>query len=311
MRCAFCFDSALNMAQNPPALAATVREIVYAGNSGNLLPSNKLKGASNYTTWCFMMKNLLVPDGLWKCVLGTDVDEDRNERAMCKINLNISNSCFPYVMPCTTAKQSWDALAAAFQNKGAGRKYRLQRSLFKIKLSDFESIEAYVSHVLSVKQTLSDIGKVMDDDLLANILLGGLPDSFEPMIMTLESLEDTLTSASVIKKLLSFHGGSETSSASVKPESALYAKGRSNRSNVVCFYCKKTGHIKLHCPSLKKKSENKKPVFTEKNYSQAQRAHIAQDRGTVASTSSVLDGEREVNLLTAALLTKDILSTPG
>jgi len=59
---------------------------------------------------------------------------------------------------------------------------------------------------------------------------------------------------------------------------------------------------------LKKKSENKKPVFTEKSYSQAQRAHVAQDRGTVASTSSGLDGEREVNLLTAALLTKDILS---
>jgi len=78
-----------------------------------------------------------------------------------------------------TAKEAWDTLEETFQDKGQKRKYAIQRSLFKVELSSFESIEAYLGHILSVHQTLTDIGAPFNDDILANIMLCGLPESFQ------------------------------------------------------------------------------------------------------------------------------------
>lgn len=206
----------------PPDPSSVTTTIVYGGNSGNLHPSKQLRGASNYATWKFEMKSLLVSDGLWKCILGTDTNADRDERALAKINLNLQSIVYPYVIGKQTAKEAWDTLEETFQDKGQKRKYALQRSLFKVELSSFESIEAYLGHILSVHQTLTDIGAPFNDDILANIMLGGLPESFQTIIDALEGVNGKLSSDIVKERLLSLHNGGHNGVGGSSSDSAIF-----------------------------------------------------------------------------------------
>ena len=292
------------MPLNQPTAATVTTHVVY-GNSGNLHPSAKLCGASNYATWKFEMQSLLISDGLWKCVMGADTDPDRDERALAKINLNVQRIVYPYIIGKEKAKDAWDALEATFQDKGHKGKYALQRSLFRIELTNFESIEAYVGHILLVHQTLTDIGAPFSDEILANIMLGGWPDSFATVIDALEGVNRELSSDIAKKKLLSLHNGGHGGTNATPSESAIFVKnkGAAGKSSVTCYYCKKVGHMKFACPVLKKKlsgGQSKSPV-SDKSSKPAVLATGSGSGYAVTSRPNVLDSEREVSLLSVAM----------
>ena len=294
------------MPLNQPTAVTVTTHVVY-GNSGNLHPSAKLCGASTYATWKFKMQSLLVSDGLWKCVTGADTDPDRDERALAKINLNVKRTVYPnpYAIVKEKAKDAWNALEATFQDKGHKRKYVLHRSLFRIELANFESIEAYVGHILLVHQTLADIGAPFSYDILTNIMLGGLPDSFATVIDALKGVNWELSSDIVKKKLLSLHNGGHVGTNALPSESAMFVKnkGAAGKSSVTYYYCKKVDHIKFACPVLKKKSgggQTKSPV-SDKSSKPAVLATGSGRGYAVTSRPNVLDSEREVSLLSVAM----------
>ncbi|XP_024887531.1 uncharacterized protein LOC112464636 [Temnothorax curvispinosus] len=111
----------------------------------------RLEGTKNYNNWKFTMKMSLIMDGLWNCVLGTDNDAIRDQRALAKICLNVQSACYAYVREANTSKQAWDNLQAAFE-----------------------------------VQQLADIGHKVNDEEVAMLLLGGLPAEFDPLVMGIE-----------------------------------------------------------------------------------------------------------------------------
>ena len=243
------------------------------GGSGNLHPHEKLEGATNYGTWSFTMKNMLIQDGLWKCVTGADTDEDRAERTLAKINLNVKPCCYPIVKRATSPRDAWNSLERAFEDKGYARRFGLQRYLFKIKLEDFESMESYVKKILEVNGTLSDIGAPLDDEMLANIMLGGLPPEYEPLIMALENTNAKLSTELIQSKLL-VQDGRRTENGTVNQSTAFKAsyhvkrkkfaganfpKSNNGRKSIACYYCKEEGHIKAQCPKLSATNKSKGP----------------------------------------------------
>jgi len=48
-------------------------------------------------------------------------------------------------------------------------------------------MEGYVNHVTGLSEHLSAMGAPLEEEYLGVILLQGLPDSYEPMIMALEN----------------------------------------------------------------------------------------------------------------------------
>lgn len=88
--------------------------IMAESSTGSLYNFEKLRGRENYIDWRFQMKNFLMHDDLWKCISGyaegdttsVEVRGRRDERAICKINLMVEKSVFPYVMQATTAAEA-------------------------------------------------------------------------------------------------------------------------------------------------------------------------------------------------------------
>jgi len=69
---------------------------------------------------------------------------------------------------------------------------------------------------------LTDIGAPFNDDILANIMLGGLPESFQTIIDALEGVNGKLSSDIVKERLLSLHNGGHNGVGGSSSDSAIF-----------------------------------------------------------------------------------------
>ncbi|KYM95809.1 hypothetical protein ALC62_13536 [Cyphomyrmex costatus] len=156
------------------------------------------------------MKNYLRHKNLWCTVIGysdddttnADVKARKDEKALSKINLMVEECCFSYLMTCDTAKDAWEALEKAFEDKGFNRRLELLSNLCSVRLENFPIMEAYVSEVMSISEKLRAMDKPVDDEFLGAVMLQGLTDEYQPMCMALEHSATVITSDLVKTKLL-------------------------------------------------------------------------------------------------------------
>jgi hypothetical protein len=126
------------------------------GVSSVLAGIQKLKGVVNYQDWKFQVRNYLEHRNLWSAVkpaistagLEEIVMADKDRRARTSICMLLEPICFAKVRTATTAKQAWTKLKEAYEDKGWGRKLRLQQSLWNCKLETCSSMDDYVTKVM-------------------------------------------------------------------------------------------------------------------------------------------------------------------
>nr|XP_034834737.1 uncharacterized protein LOC117991270 isoform X1 [Maniola hyperantus] len=183
------------------------------------------------------MQNYLLHEDLWFPIVGYPEGDTnaapvkiRNDaKALAKICLTLDGVAITHVRCAKTAAEAWEALKAAFEDKGMGRRLALERKLYRLSLSDFENIEQYIDAVLSTAQDLADIDKVIEDKSIAAILLGGLTSKYEPLIMALENCNIDITSDLVKTKLLNEMSKNDT----IPTNTVFQAKGMKSKPNEV------------------------------------------------------------------------------
>lgn len=159
-------------------------------------------------------------------------------------------------MNCATAYDLWTRLKELFEDKGLLRRITLLRKLVTTQLDACESMRAYVGDIFKTSNKLQGIGFEVPDEWLASILLAGLPNDFQPMIMGLESCGAILTADMVRSKLLDAAFNENSS------KSAFINKGghqRKNKSGIKCFNCQKRGHMSKSCPDKNFSGQKKAP----------------------------------------------------
>ena len=151
------------------------------------------------------MKMTPVSQGLWNTIESTDADvvtEEMNLQALSIICLSIEKCNFHHVKEVKTALEAWTCLMNVFEDDGLTRNVGLLCDLTSIALDDCETVEAYVDKVISIAHQLKSTDFAIPDKLLAGILLKGLPQTYKPMVMALESLNLELASHFVKSKIL-------------------------------------------------------------------------------------------------------------
>ncbi|KOB77348.1 Retrovirus-related Pol polyprotein from transposon TNT 1-94, partial [Operophtera brumata] len=158
----------------------------------------KLEGVSNYNSWKFQMKMVLTLEGLWSCIGSADsqTDTSRDQKALARICLSVKAACHQHVRHCVKAKEAWDKLANTFEDKGLYRRVLLLRQLHHTDYSQFSSMTDYIDRIMTRVQQLADIGRVIDDAEVAELLLSGLPQEFDALVSNLETacITNTLSS---------------------------------------------------------------------------------------------------------------------
>lgn len=260
----------------------------------------KLKGRDNYDDWCFAAENVLVLEGMADAIkaplaeMATSVQKAEDMKAKAKLVLTIDASLYVHIKKCATTYELWRTLKNMFDDSGYSRRISLLRNLISIRLEDCDSMTSYVSQLMETAQKLQGTGFEINDQWVASLMLAGLPEKFEPMIMAIEHSGINMSADAIKTKLLDM-------SIELKSEGAFIAKkhyqshkyggsGRrmnGNRTNpstvnvndggnsvstktkiIRCYKCKQTGHFKSQCPQTEKKKTNAFSVFLTKGFSQ-------------------------------------------
>ncbi|XP_053699098.1 uncharacterized protein LOC128746073 [Sabethes cyaneus] len=160
------------------------------------------------------------------------------------------------------ATEAWNSLKMAFQECGRYRKINLLRKLTRLELEDCSSVEEYVNEIMSTSHKLDEIGFKLDDEWLSLILLMGLPERYEPMIMSMDASGVNLTADIVKSKILQdvtlerSGGASGNSSGALLTGNNKSQSKKKDKSNVKCFKCDKLGHYASECRQKSKVNGN-------------------------------------------------------
>jgi len=242
----------------------------------------RLTGSSNYQQWAFSIKMLLRLEGLWGHVTDSpfpasvqistateDVTKSkpsgssasdselqlrlRDDRALAKICLHIHSDLYPHVSNCETAKEAWDKLATMFASKSLTTQLTVLREIVRTKLADFDSMQNYIAKVLSLSAQLAAMEKSLDDPFVAVLLLNGLDESYDPLIMALENSSTEITSDLVKNKLLA-----EDSRRQGNAEASVSAYHTKYSRRPKCDKCNKDNHTTSEHRNRRPKSSQSK-----------------------------------------------------
>ena len=145
-------------------------------NQSQLLLIEKLKGASNYASWKFDVKMALMYEGIWNCVKpeeGKAVDKEKDGRAFARIALLLDSAPKAFIRTASTAKEAWELLETKYETKSVNRRIGLLNQVFDLTLAYCSDLEDYTSQFANLANQLSDIGKPLDDEMQACLLLRG------------------------------------------------------------------------------------------------------------------------------------------
>lgn len=215
----------------------------------------KLKGRSNYDEWKVAAKSYLIIKNLYSVIEDDISPKDSpqtNARAISEITLLIDNSLFNYIEDSKSAKAVWDNLARAFDDSGVARKVSILSLLVSVKLKNFNSIEKYINTLLLYYNKSKVAGFHIEEQVIASLMLGGLPDEYLPMILGIENSGRELTIDYVKTVLLQgipdpFESKDDIAlnAIHVKEIKERYKGYKGKRS---CFKCGDVLHFMVNCP---------------------------------------------------------------
>ena len=248
--------------------------------------------SENYAEWKFDMEMLLMAKDVWDIVSGVEtLDENasndvktkfkkRDNFARSVICLSVSSSNKIYVRNAKTSKETWDALANHFEEKTVSRKVMLRRKLYSMRMEGKSAVD-HINTLRTVNDNLQSLGDALLEKDLVMILLSSLPEEYNNLITTLETLKDEQLTWEYVRDrvLAEFERRKSFEQSKVKSDdNALFSgaagssgfsksnwKGtggndgtqKPSKSKVKCHYCKKMGHIKKDCTKFKADKEKK------------------------------------------------------
>jgi len=240
------------------------REKIIEMNS--TIPFDRLKGRENFAVWKTQAKSYLTVKGLWKYVsvgLAENANEeqiDKEAQAMAQLTLLLDPCTFSHIATATTAKSAWESLIEAFENKSVTRKVDLLRQLVQLRLTDCNSVEEYVNKMILTSLQVNTAGLTLDDEVIASLMLAGLPEEFLPMVLAVENSKEKLTVDAVKSILL------QDAKFDSKSGGALLAKSKKKpNKKFKCHACGEIGHFAKSCANKNKKKNSNQSTHENNN----------------------------------------------
>ncbi|KAE8693144.1 hypothetical protein F3Y22_tig00110819pilonHSYRG00446 [Hibiscus syriacus] len=191
------------------------------------------------------------------------------------------------VSSCTTAKEIWDKLQVTHEGTDEVKKSKisiLTHSYENFRMKPNEDIKAMTDRFSTIVNGLKSYGEIISNEKLVRKLVYSLPKSWQSKktaIIESKDLSDTKGEGEEenIGVALKSTKDESDSNDDDDEEMALFAKrfrkmmrpyqGRKFKRNeglknepkekdpIICYECKKPGHVKYDCPQLKKKGQSK------------------------------------------------------
>src|SRR6266702_4144127 len=171
----------------------------------------------------------------------------------------------------------------------------LGKKLQGTKLGNNEDAHIHLTILLDLQEQLASLGKNLDDDEFASILLGSLPPSYKSTINTINMAANTAGTAVMPDQVIRLVTDEfdrrviKTGKNKAGPEEAFAANGQKHdKQNVECFNCHRLGHFKSECWAKGGNKEGQHPPRRDNNNSSdnRNRNNRNQDRNNNGNNSN-------------------------
>lgn len=171
------------------------------------------------------------------------------------LSLSVESSIFVHIQSATTAKEIWDTLKRLYEDKGLISKIGLLRQLISIRLDDCAGMQEYVDLITNTSNKLKGIGFNIDNEWMGAILLAGLTDNYQSLILGIEATDTKIDGDTIISKLIDNLIDDKTGN------SAFWSNKQKNKKiekeKTKCRYCGKDWNRKHRCLNKEKKIRHK------------------------------------------------------
>ena len=153
----------------------------------------KLTG-SNYSVWKSKMRDMLVVKDLWLSVQFGEKKPDKIDVAVwevmhmkttaytwCFIDMSLYNNFNEE----SQAHELREKIGLMFQNKNATNQVSVFRKLVRLRYQDGSSMAEHMNVFQGLIHQATSLGVPLVDEVLALVLLGSLPDTWETLVVTL------------------------------------------------------------------------------------------------------------------------------
>jgi len=169
------------------------------------LDGSMATGQSNYNAWRFRIVRILKEKDLLPAIEDSTVSSTKDDQAFTIITLNIKDSQIPHIQNATTSREAWAALKEVHQGIATNGRMVLMQRLWALKMSEGQDMAKHLNlfrELANQLRGLSTEGKEVDDSELLTILTLSLPESYEPLVMALQSRSDIITFDMMAGRLL-------------------------------------------------------------------------------------------------------------
>jgi len=160
------------------------------------LDGSMATGQSNYNAWRFRIIRILKEKDLLEAIEEATVSSTKDDQAFTIITLNIKDSQIPHIQDATTASAAWASLKEVYQGIGTNGRMVLMQRLWALKMAEGQDMAQHLNQFRELANQLRGLlveGKSLDDTELLTILTLSLPESYEPLVMALQSRSDLIT----------------------------------------------------------------------------------------------------------------------
>lgn len=234
----------------------------------------------NYYDWKTYMEAILVRKGLWGVVSGLErhpggTEGTKKVRDFRTKQFQARAEIILHVMPSQLSHCSdddpmivWNTLMDVHSPRGRSTIITLRRRLHKLRLDRNEVMSAYIARARQLAKLLSEAGHTLSDDDLLLAITSGLPNSYNPFLVSLDTLPDSeYTLDCIIPRLINEYTRQTLSYTPTRSQNhsitsddvAMAVTGATPRrpiSEITCFNCGQKGHYQSDCPLPKQKQSN-------------------------------------------------------
>ena len=227
--------------------------------------------SSNWMTWKFQIKHLLLAKDLWGLVDGTEVLQDdasaqqradfnkRSQKAFSTMVMSVSSSQLYLITSYEEPRRAWTALRNHFERDTLVNKLILKKQYFRMEMTEGTSMEAHIKTMKELTDRLAAINAPIAEEDQVVTLLGSLPPSYSTLVTALEA-RDAVTLSYVQQSLIreeqrlkesnTQHTGLDKVSGIGRALIGKYdgQTNKGHRNKKVCYLCGEIGHFRKDCP---------------------------------------------------------------
>ena len=238
----------------------------------------KLEGSTNWMTWKFQLRHLLMAKGLWKYVEGSatlagnatgderEKFQSEQQKAFSTIVMSVSPSLLYLITSCEIPKDAWDTLKGHFERNTLANKLFLKKRYFRKEMCEGTPINEHLKEMKLLADKLASIDAPISQEDQVVTLLGSLPASYASVVTALEARGDDMTMDYVQEALIHHEQklkfkDSASANQGAQPNAALL--GQRYKKPPVCWNCNEVGHVQRHCSKRKQKGAHGAAIVGE------------------------------------------------